>query len=221
MSGALDSVVSNLAGLGTPPENNKLIAVIGRIYRLAHVSYFGPTIGYLPPAVFEPPMPEHGDDTFLAPIAAHEHSTRGGFRFAPFDWGELPDRKFAKAVSGFTVPLATPDGGGAVFSVADLSTGKAWAHRMKTARPEILRLAEFVHRQAMKSAGHAPETEVLSALELKVLQALATTADPSRISEKLGLADATFRLIADSARHKLEALTTAHALSIAMNRGLL
>lgn len=221
MSEALDAMVLTLEGLGSPPENGALIEAIGRIYRLAHVSYYAPTIGYLPPTVFETTSPIERRGSFLAPEAAHSHATAGGFQFIPFEWSELPDRSCSRTINGFTVPLATPDGGGAVFSVADRSDETAWAERMKTARPEMLRLAEFVHRQALVHAGLSPEPMPLAPLELRMLQKLATNAEPSRIAAQLGLAEPTFRMVADSARHKLGALTTSHAISLAMNRGLI
>ena len=221
MSEALDAVVSTLEGLASPPATEALIASVSRIYELAHVSYFAPAIGDHRPAVHEITMPGGQDDVFLPPEAAHAFATAGGFRFVPFDWTELPDRALPMNVNGFTVPLAMPDGDGAVFSVADRSTEVAWAERMKTSRCDIVRLAEFAHRQAMTRAGLADQPATLAPLELKVLQALAKTADPSRIAHRLGLAETTFWMVADSARHKLGALTTAHAISIAMNRGLI
>lgn len=221
MSDALDAVVSTLEGLASPPDTGALSAAISRIYGFAHVSYFAPTIGDPPPTVHEITMPVRRDDAFLTSEAAHSFATAGGFRFVPFDWTELPDRALPMTVNGFTVPLATPDGGGAVFSVADRGASTAWAERMKTARPEILRLAEFVHRHVMTHAGIAQEPATLAPLELKVLQVLAKTVDTARMADQLGLAETTFRMVADSARHKLGALTTAHALSIAMNRGLI
>lgn len=221
MSEALDAVVSTLEGLASPPDTEALIAAISRIYGLDHVSYFAPTTGNPPPVLHTSSISWASNEAFLTPDATHSFATACGFRFVPFEWSELPDRATRMNVSGFTVPLATPDGVGAVFSVADHCAASMWAERMKTARPEILRLAEFVHRQAMMDAGLAQEPATLAPLELRALTAMAGVPDPSRIASELGLAEATFRMVADSARHKLGALTTAHALSIAMNRGLI
>ena len=216
MSEALDLVVETLASLENSPDIPPLIAAIGQIYEFAHVSYFAPTIGYAPAIVHEIRAPGDGACMFLSPETAHAFSNAGRHRFTPFDWSELSDQHASIAVSSFTVPLATPDGGGAVFSVAAPIDSATNFHRTRAIRPEMLRLAQFVHRHALTRAGYPPKQLVLAPIEVQALRALASTADQSSIASQLGLAETTFRVVVDSARHKLGALTTEHALALAV-----
>lgn len=221
MSEALDLVVETLESLETPPEIAPLIATIGQIYQLAHVSYFAPTIGYAPAIVHEITAPGENGDIFPSPETAHAFSNAGRHRFTPFDWSELSDHQPSVAVSSFTVPLATPDGGGAVFSVAARIDSATNFHRTRAMRPEMLRLAQFVHRHALSRAGYPPKRPCLAPLEVQALRALASTADRSSIASQLGLAETTVRVVIDSARHKLGALTTGHALALAVKNSLI
>ena len=220
MSDALDRLVEVLDSEQDAARPEGLAALIGEAYRLAHVSYFAPSLGYAPPVIFEPDRGAGGRGGFLAPERAYLLAIEGGRRFAPFDWADLSAEEGRPAAQGFTAPVSDPEGRAAIFSVGG-AEGEDWAARLPLLRRDVLRLARYIHLQALTRAGLAPTLVPLDPLEEAVLRDLARGLAPDEIAAQRSIAAPTLRTLTDSARHKLGALTVRQAVRIAACGGQL
>lgn len=220
MSDTLDRLVQVLDSEPEAARPDRLVALIGETCRLAHVSYFAPSLGYAPPVIFEPGRDAGGRSGFLAPERAYLLAIEGGKRFAPLDWADLSTEEGRPAAQGFTAPISDPEGRAAIFSVGG-AENEDWAGRLPLLRRDVLRLAGYIHLQALTRAGLAPIPVPLDALEEAVLRDLARGLAPDEIAARHGVAAPTLRALADSVRHKLGALTLRQAVRIAACGGRL
>jgi DNA-binding CsgD family transcriptional regulator len=155
-------------------------------------------------------------------------------RAAPVDWKRLDwSPRPARALlgealanglgnQGLSLPIHGPGGRFAIFTVNARGSDDAWA-RFGCARIEdVLLAAHYVNERAMAIEGiPAPEVRGLSPRETDVLSLLATGLSRARAAERLEISEHTLRAYIESARLKLGALNTTHAVASALSRGLI
>jgi DNA-binding CsgD family transcriptional regulator len=62
---------------------------------------------------------------------------------------------------------------------------------------------------------------LLSARELDVLRGLSIGKNRAKIAAELGVSENTVRVYIDTARHKLGAVNTSHAIAVSISKGIL
>lgn len=156
-------------------------------------------------------------------------------RFHPVDWRTLdwsgaPQRKMMKEAleagigkQGLTIPIRGANGQYALFSVTSFAEDVEWDEFLKRYNRDLLLAAHSIHGKVMEVMGEIPDIlgAELSPRERDTLTLLAAGNSRSEASLQLKISEHTFRVYVDTARHKLGALNTTHAVVIALARGLI
>jgi DNA-binding CsgD family transcriptional regulator len=156
-------------------------------------------------------------------------------RFHPVDWKRLdwtskPARVFYQDAlkhgvgnQGYSIPIRGPNGQFALFTVSHNGEDADWeAFTAKHSRDLIL-MAHFFNRKALEfEPGRMHEqAQALSPREVDALTLLAVGYSRAQVAETLSISEHTLRVYIESARHKLGALNTTHAIARAISRGLI
>lgn len=155
-------------------------------------------------------------------------------RFHPVDWKRLDwsprnVRSFmSEAIDsgvgnqGYSVPIRGPNGQFALFTVSDRSSDASWDKFAAQNVSDLILSAHFLNQKALEiergTDFHAMRN--LSPREIDSLTMLAMGLNRSQASESLSISEHTFRAYIESARFKLGALNTTHAVARAIALGL-
>jgi DNA-binding CsgD family transcriptional regulator len=156
-------------------------------------------------------------------------------RFSPFDWKTLdwsgPQRQaFLKEAlaagvgnQGYSVPIRGPNGQFALFTVNQSASDEKWEKFTRDNVADLLLISHYIHQQAQDiDKNQAPEPlRELSPRETDALTLLGLGYGRGQVAEKLQISENTLRVYIDSARYKLGALNTTHAVALATARGVI
>lgn len=159
---------------------------------------------------------------------------RGAYTsFAPLDWKRLDwttkrsQQFLGEALSsgvgnqGYTVPIRAPGGQFAAFSANHKSNDDRWKMFRSDYKSDVLLAAHYIHQRAMDLAltDPIPQLPDLSPREKDVLSLLGVGKSRGQIAERLHISEHTLRVYIDTARHKMGALNTTHAVALAFKSG--
>lgn len=162
-------------------------------------------------------------------VNAAFHSNR------PIDWKTLDWRQPAarrligEAVGegvgkqGYTVPIRGADGQFALFTLTSYDREDAWDRFGAENLHNIVLCGHYIHQRAAEIMAPATRSPVadLSARERDVLTLLSLGHSRGEAAEQLKISEHTFRAYLDTARLKLNAANTVHAVASAVTRGLI
>ncbi|WP_343080946.1 LuxR family transcriptional regulator [Ostreiculturibacter nitratireducens] len=146
------------------------------------------------------------------------------------DWSARKVRAFlAEALEegignqGLSVPIRGPNGKFALFTLSHRSPDALWESYTRQHIDDVILVAHFVSQKALEiESGPDPlPATALSPREVDVLTLLATGHSRAHAAESLGISEHTLRVYIESARRKLGAANTTHAVACALTRGLL
>lgn len=155
--------------------------------------------------------------------------------FHPVDWRRLDwSSKAAKAFlkdaiahgignQGYSIPIRGPNGQFALFSLSHNATDEEWAAFTEHYRRELILLAHIFNQKALDLApGRAPaQVQPLSPREVEAMTLLAVGYSRAQAADTLSISEHTLRVYIESARFKLGAMNTVHAVARAMSRGVI
>lgn len=155
--------------------------------------------------------------------------------FHPMDWKQLDwsskaARQFqADAIAhgvgnqGLSIPIRGPNGQYGLFTVSHSADDQAWAEFIETHRRDLILIAHYFNQKAIElEPERVPETtQPLSPRELETLTLLAVGYNRAQIARTLNISEHTLRVYVESARFKLGAMNTTHAVANALTRGLI
>jgi len=156
-------------------------------------------------------------------------------RFHPVDWKRLDwsskstQNFLHEAIDsgvgnqGFSVPIRGPSGQFALFTVSAKERDDHWAkYTQDYARPLIL-ASHYVNQKAIELDLGSDQDEVtsLSPRETDALTLLALGYSRAQAANSLSISEHTLRVYIESARFKLAAMNTTHAVARATSQGLL
>jgi DNA-binding CsgD family transcriptional regulator len=154
--------------------------------------------------------------------------------FHPIDWKTLDwsGRKkqdfLAEAIAagvgnqGLTLPIRGPNSQFAVFTITKSCTDDDWSAFKTAFMPDLLIISHFYHQRIIETLKLSrKEKFLLSQRETDVLRGLSIGKNRAQIAHDLGVSENTIRVYIDSARHKLGAVNTAHAIAVAVSKGVL
>jgi DNA-binding CsgD family transcriptional regulator len=154
--------------------------------------------------------------------------------FGPIDWRRLdwtprPARRLlgegiaaGLGNQGVSLPIRGPSGQFAIFTVNHDASDARWARMRGTLVQDMLLVAHYVNARALSLDGAAAgPTRRLSPREAEVLTQLAAGCSRAQAAERLAISEHTLRAYVESARNKLGAQNTVHAVAHAMARGLI
>lgn len=156
-------------------------------------------------------------------------------RFHPVDWKRLDwSSRAARAFrqdavahgvgnQGFSIPIRGPNGQFALFSVSHSCSDADWAAFTAAHQRELILIAHYFNRKALElESGRVPEpTRGLSPREIDTLTYLAMGYARGQVADMLEISEHTLRAYVESARFKLGAMNTVHAVARAMAEGLI
>ncbi|WP_247083322.1 LuxR family transcriptional regulator [Marivita sp. S6314] len=154
-------------------------------------------------------------------------------RFHPVDWKRLDwstksARAFLKDAAahgignqGYSIPIRGPNGQFALFTVSHTCDDDAWSSFTDLNRRDLILFAHYFNQAALKlEPGRTPEaTQPLSPREVETMTLLAVGYSRAQVADTLSISEHTLRVYIESARFKLGALNTTHAVARAMSRG--
>lgn len=156
-------------------------------------------------------------------------------RFHPVDWKRLDwSSKAARAFQreafehglgsqGFSVPIRGPNGQFALFSVNDSRDDAAWAAFTEAYRRDLILVAHYFNEKALEFEPDRANDAVqpLSPREIDAMTLLAIGYNRAQVADTLSISEHTLRVYIESARFKLGAMNTTHAVARALSRGLI
>jgi DNA-binding CsgD family transcriptional regulator len=156
-------------------------------------------------------------------------------RFHPTDWKELDwTPKAAKAFlkeaiqygvgnQGYTVPIRGPKGQFALFTISDRCDDASWASFRSQNTQNLILIAHAFNARALALEANPDDSSPtnLSPRELGAMTCLAKGMNRAQAASEMDISEHTLRVYIESARHKLGALNTTHAVARALSNGLI
>ncbi|WP_428928772.1 helix-turn-helix transcriptional regulator [Marinibacterium sp. SX1] len=156
-------------------------------------------------------------------------------RFHPVDWKRLDwSGKAARAFlqeaqaygvgnQGFSVPIRGPNGQFALFTVSHDCDDDEWAAFTEANSRDLILIAHYFNRKALEfEPTRQPEAaQTLSPREIDAMTLLAMGYSRAQTADALTISEHTLRVYIESARFKLGAMNTTHAVARALARGLI
>ncbi|WP_240610977.1 helix-turn-helix transcriptional regulator [Oceaniglobus ichthyenteri] len=156
-------------------------------------------------------------------------------RFHPVDWKKLDwtpkaARQFLGEAGenglgnqGYSIPIRGPSGQFALFSINHRANDKDWQTYRDEHLADLILLAHFINQKALEIERGTDRVEVqkLSPREIDALTLLATGLNRAQAADTLAISEHTLRVYIESARFKLGATNTTHAVARALAYGLL
>lgn len=156
-------------------------------------------------------------------------------RFHPVDWKRLDwSSKAARAFladamqhgvgnQGFSVPIRGPNGQFALFTANHTCSDEEWAKFIEDHRRTLVLVAHYFNEKALElEPDRKPDQkQALSPREIDAMTLLAMGYSRAQVADTLSISEHTLRVYIESARFKLGALNTTHAVARAMSRGLI
>ncbi len=156
-------------------------------------------------------------------------------RFHPVDWKRLDwSGKQARAFQqdaiahgvgnqGFSIPIRGPNGQFALFTVSHSCDDDTWADFTRDHQRELILIAHYFNQKALElEKNRVPEpARGLSPREIDALTFLAMGYARGQVADMLDISEHTLRAYIESARFKLGAANTTHAVVRALAEGLI
>ncbi len=156
-------------------------------------------------------------------------------RFHPVDWKRLDWS--GKAVRGFmadamdagvghhgySVPIRGPSGQFALFTVSSNESDDNWDRYTEDYTRPLILASHYINQKALEIERGSDRAEFinLSPRETDALTLLGLGYSRAQAAESLSISEHTLRVYIESARFKLAAMNTTHAVAMALNHGLL
>ncbi|WP_170789737.1 helix-turn-helix transcriptional regulator [Ruegeria lacuscaerulensis] len=156
-------------------------------------------------------------------------------RFHPVDWKSLDwSGKVAKNFlqdalehgvgnQGYSIPIRGPNGQFALFTVNHTCDDASWKAFIDTHGRELILIAHYFNRKALEfERDRQPDApRGLSPREVDAMTLLALGYSRAQVAHSLSISEHTLRVYIESARAKLGAQNTTHAIATALSRGLI
>ncbi|WP_226779328.1 helix-turn-helix transcriptional regulator [Oceaniglobus trochenteri] len=156
-------------------------------------------------------------------------------RFHPVDWKKLDwtpraTRQFLGEAAesgignqGYSVPVRGPSGQFALFTINHRATDAQWKTYRDAHLADLILMAHFINLKALEIERGSDQkpTQKLSPREIDALTLLATGLNRAQAADTLAISEHTLRVYIESARFKLGATNTTHAVARALSCGLL
>ncbi len=156
-------------------------------------------------------------------------------RFTPVIWKDLDwSSRAAQAMfrdaldhglgnQGYTIPVRGPNGQFALFTVNDERDDDKWRSFVEANARDLMIFAHEFNKKALEFEleGEGAPPPALSPRELAAMTCLAKGMSRAQAAEEMGISEHTLRVYIESARHKLGALNTTHAVARALSEGVI
>lgn len=156
-------------------------------------------------------------------------------RFHPVDWKRLDwsskaakgflaeAHKYGLGNQGYSIPIRGPNGQFALFTANHNCDDDEWSKFIEANGRDLILIAHFFNQKGLEfEPDRLPEaSRSLSPREVDAMTLLALGYSRAQVADSLSISENTLRVYIESARFKLGALNTTHAVARAMSRGLI
>lgn len=156
-------------------------------------------------------------------------------RFHPVDWKRLDwSTKAARGFfqdaiaygvgnQGYSIPIRGPNGQFALFTASHSCSDAEWVEFTESYGRDLILMAHYVNRKALEfePVRKGEQQQSLSPREVDAMTLLAMGYSRAQVAQSLSISEHTLRVYIESARFKLGAQNTTHAVARAMSRGLI
>ncbi|WP_434290473.1 helix-turn-helix transcriptional regulator [Celeribacter sp. SCSIO 80788] len=156
-------------------------------------------------------------------------------RFTPVNWKQLDwSSKAAKAFfrdaldhgvgnQGYTIPLRGPNGQFALLTLNHNATDDHWERFIARYERDLMIVAHEFNKKALsfEAPGDVQSGPALSPRETAAITLIAKGFSRGQAAAEMGISEHTLRVYIESARHKLGAMNTTHAVARALSLGLI
>lgn len=151
----------------------------------------------------------------------------------PLDWQSLRSTSpsagiffkeafaFGVGNQGITIPIRGPYGDKGLLSFSLNEKDDLWDLYIQENLPDLNILAYYIHQAIQISEGGSKLEVKLSKREIDVLQWLAIGKSKQDVADILNISIHTVKTYAETARYRLNALNTTHAVALAMDSSLI
>ncbi len=231
----LETFLDALEKSQTPDDVQTFVETLRDSYGISNAVYHAVNVGPRPYAAltYTPEWMQYYHDQKYVRV---DPVVSGALRqFHPMDWKQLDwsskgSREFlgeaiaaGVASQGLSIPIRGPNGQFALFTVNDNCNDGSWEKFSKEYKRDMMLISHFIHKRVSDIMIPEADQDVkaLSPREKDSLKYLSLGLTRGQISEKLKISEHTLRVYIDSARQKLGALNTIHAVTTAYTRGLI
>jgi DNA-binding CsgD family transcriptional regulator len=231
----LEAFLDALEKSQTPDDIQSSVEAVRDAYGISNAVYHAVNVGPRPYAAltYSPEwMQYYHDQKYVQvdPVVSGAMRQFHPMEWKQLDWSSKGSREFlGEAISagvasqGISIPIRGPNGQFALFTINDNCNDDSWETFSKEYKRDMMLISHFIHKKVVDI--FVPEDEQtmakLSPREKDTLKYLSLGLNRGQISEKLKISEHTLRVYIDSARHKLGALNTVHAVITAYSKGLL
>ena len=231
----LESYIEQLQNVGTLDELNDQVVALRDLLDVEHVVYHSvnSTGEQYAALTYSPDWVQQYLDQDYArvdPVVLACYR-----RFHPIDWKRLDwsgknARNFmGEAIDsgignqGFSVPIRGPSGQFALFTVSHNTSDDRWKLYTEEHTRDLLLMSHFVNQKALEIERGTDHVQMvsLSPRETDALTMLAMGYNRAQAADSLSISEHTLRVYIESARFKLAAMNTTHAVARALSQGLL
>ncbi|MFQ5437551.1 MAG: autoinducer binding domain-containing protein [Paracoccaceae bacterium] len=233
MQNKIESFLEHLNGVTSFDGVQQLIEQLKSIYQIEHFVYHSINSAGEPYAALTYSLDwvDHYIDQDFGRI---DPVVLGCFqRFHPVDWKRLDwsgraVKTFLHEASdagvgnqGFSIPIRGPNGQFALFTANHSCSDEEWVRFTSRHIRDLLLIAHYINQKALeieRGTDKLPD-QALSPRELDVLTLLGLGKSRAHAADSLSISEHTLRVYIESARFKLGAANTTHAVALAMARG--
>ncbi len=239
MSDRLQEIVEAMPSAASPDGFKRLLYKIRRAYELDNAIYYALSLGgnraeeEFGVMTYHPDWHVRYEEAGFRDLDPTVQAMRGAF--APVDWQSLDwsgaqIRRFQSEAAefnvgnnGYSIPLHGPMGQFAMFNVSKQCAEDTWRKLIGGISHDLLVIAHSMHMQAMAVLDVNAELpqKRLSPRERDVLTLVSQGVRRAQIADKLAISENTLRVYLDSARHKLGAINTFHAVATGVKTGVI
>ena len=235
MTRKLEIFLERLETTSTVDDLSSLADILRDTYDVKNVSYLATNLNGLPfvSSTYDLKWAQHYEEQNYMLI---DPVVRGALlQFNPLDWKRLDWSSkrtrgffneaidFGVGQQGYTVPIRGPNGQAAIFAINHDSNDVGWERYIGEHAHDFMLISHYFHQKTL-TATHTTDPvdgRDLSPRELDVLKYLGIGLSRGKVAEVLKISEHTLRVYVDSARYKLGALNTTHAVAIALARGVI
>lgn len=231
----LETVLDQLASVGTLDDLQKHILGLRDLFEVEHLVYHSVNAAGGQYAALSYDL-EWVNRYIEQGYERVDPVVQGCFRrFHPIDWKSLDwSAKASRAFlhealdhgvgnQGLSMPVRGPTGHFAVFTVNQNTDDEDWAGYHAEFLESLILTSHFLNNKALEIelGGNITDHKSLSPREVDALSFLALGCSRAEIADRLTISEHTLRVYIESARHKLGATNTTHAVARAISQGLI
>ena len=235
MQSQMEEFLERVEQCNTLVELNQVVAGLRDLFQVNHVIYHSVNSDGDPYALatYDEDWAEHYEKEELYridPVVLSAFQRFNPYSWKSLSWDKKPARRFFLEAldggvgnQGVSVPIRGPHGEFSLFSLSHSCSDEDWAKFLNNWMSDLLLIGHYLHAAVRTLENIEDETSYvsLSPRETDALRLLGAGMNRGRAAEHLKISEHTLRVYIESARFKLGAANTTHAVAKAMAQGLI